>query len=183
MSNVDQAVPSTRSSCEMDSIMSGTSRKDEAAGDRKASSACRPRNQHTIWECKRQPTVMTSANANSAGQCFGNAVISIATWAMRRGPIIVGNLFVSLGGWNSRWVLASRRGPACDVAMRGTVFHDLSADMAPRWTAWGGCKRHDTADDLVVSDAIIVLFVHSTLRRVSRAREGLPWAASEAATM
>ena len=140
------------------------------------------RAQHTIRE-QETADGYESANATSAGHCFGNAAISIATWAMRRGPIIVGNLFVSLGGWNSRWVLASRRGPACDVAMRGTVFHDLSADMAPRWTAWGGCKRHDTADDLVVSDAIIVLFVHSTLRRVSRAREGLPWAASEAATM
>ena len=89
-------------------------------------------NQHTIREFKGQPTVMTSASATSAGQCFGNAVISITTWAMRRGPIIVGNLFVSSGGWNSRSVLASPRRPARDVAMRGPVFHDLSADMAPR---------------------------------------------------
>jgi hypothetical protein len=124
------------------------------------------RAQHTIRE-QETADGYESANATSAGHCFGNAAISIATWAMRRGPIIVGNLFASSGGWNSRSVLASPRGPARDVAMRSPVFHDLSADMAPRWTARCGCKRHDTADDPVVSDDIIVLFVASAGTRRS----------------
>src|ERR1700754_502340 len=67
------------------------------------------RAQHTIRE-QETADGYESSNATSAGHCFGNAAISIATWAMRRGPIIVGNLFASFGGWDSRSVLASPRG-------------------------------------------------------------------------
>src|SRR6185312_11453469 len=83
------------------------------------------RAQHTIRE-QETADGYESANATSAGQCFGNAAISIATWAMRRGPIIVGNLFASSGGWNSRSVLAS---PARACARRRNAQPSFSRSL------------------------------------------------------